>query len=83
MAEKLTRYTFRAWKGEDVDGPVYETWVRKLDSDAQAELHAKRLSEDRGGVPILISRGDATWNVSCGFVPEGHRGRVAPVEVDE
>jgi hypothetical protein len=49
--------------------PRRETWVRQCDSDAQAELWARRISEQHGGIRVRIQRGDATWSVDCGFIP--------------
>lgn len=71
MAEKTT-YLFLI-RDEDEDPAM-----RKLqpiariqcDSDAQAELEARYLSERNGGRLIHIRRGKVTWHVSCGYIPQ-------------
>ena len=42
-----------------------ETWVRRCDCDDQAEHHARRISQDHGGVPVRIQRPDATWAITA------------------
>jgi hypothetical protein len=68
----MTRYTMSIPTDEFNIGtgqPKRETWVRRCDTDAQAELWARRISEQHGGRRVRIQRGDATWSVDCGFKP--------------
>ena len=71
MTGELTRYTFLVQTsdvGGGVDGmdPTYDASVKQLDSDAQAELHARRISEDRRGAWVKIKRADASWGLAAG-----------------
>lgn len=64
MTEQLNRYTFLIKQGGWADDdPHYDRWVRTFAHDAQAELFAKRLSEDQRGAWVTIKRGGASWQV--------------------
>jgi hypothetical protein len=68
----MTTYTFSVPTAEfniETGQPKREKWVRRCDSDAQAELWARRISEDKRGVSVRVHRPGADWSVSCGFVP--------------
>lgn len=67
---ELTRYTFSVKTGEEsleTGRPVYQSLGVKLFShDAQAEMHARNLSESRQNAFVRIRRGDASWVVRSG-----------------
>lgn len=66
MAAELTTYTFLVKQaGWAEDDPHHEKWIRELDSDAQAELHARRISEDKRGAWVQIKRAGASWGLKA------------------
>lgn len=70
MTITLTRYTFRVAKsGGELDietgRQLCDTIIGRCDSDAQAELQARRISDDRNGAWVKISRADASWSVQA------------------
>jgi hypothetical protein len=57
------KYTFGRYN-ETPEGKKFEKLGGgKFDSDAQAEMNARRFSESRSGASIYIRRADAEWSV--------------------